>query len=41
VLIGQTEEQPSFELIVRRSFAEYVWTWLAAAAEEYGMESAL
>ena len=37
VLIGQIEEQPYFELIVRRSFAEYVWTWLEAAAEEYGM----
>jgi sarcosine oxidase subunit gamma len=36
VLIGQIEEQPYFGLIVRRSFAEYVWTWLEAAAEEYG-----
>lgn len=39
VLIGQIEEQPYFELIVRRSFAEYVWTWLEAAAEEYGMSA--
>ena len=38
VLIGQIEEQPYFELIVRRSFAEYVWAWLEVAAEEYGME---
>jgi len=39
MLIGQIEEQPHFELIVRRSFAEYMWTWLEAAAEEYGMEA--
>lgn len=38
VLIGQIEEQPYFELVVRRSFAEYVWTWLEVAAEEYGFE---
>jgi len=37
ILIGQIEEQPHFELIVRRSFAEYVWAWLAVAAEEYGI----
>jgi sarcosine oxidase subunit gamma len=39
ILIGQIEEQPYFELIVRRSFAEYVWTWLETAAEEYGVAS--
>jgi sarcosine oxidase subunit gamma len=38
VLIGQIEEQPYFELIVRRSFADYLWTWLESAAEEYGLE---
>jgi sarcosine oxidase subunit gamma len=37
ILIGQIEEQPHFELIVRRSFAEYVWAWLEVAAEEYGL----
>jgi len=40
VLIGQIEEQPYFELIVRRSFADYLWTWLESAAEEYGLEIA-
>ena len=40
ILIGQVEEQPYFELIVRRSFADYVWTWLERAAEEYGLEVA-
>ena len=39
VLIGQIEEQPYFELVVRRSFAEYVWTWLGEAAEEYGLSA--
>jgi sarcosine oxidase subunit gamma len=28
---------PLFELTVRRSFADYVWRWLAAAAREYGL----
>lgn len=27
----------SFELVVRRSFADYVFVWLEDAAEEYGM----
>ena len=40
VLIAQVEEQPYFELIVRRSFADYLWTWLESAAEEYGFEAA-
>jgi len=40
VLIGQIEEQPYFELIVRRSFADYLWTWLESAAEEFGLEIA-
>jgi sarcosine oxidase gamma subunit len=26
------------ELIVRRSFADYLWTWLESAATEYGFE---
>jgi len=26
-----------FELIVRRSFADYVWTWLQVASREYGL----
>jgi sarcosine oxidase subunit gamma len=28
----------AFELIVRRSFADYVWAWLEDAAAEYGLE---
>ena len=41
ILIGQVEEQPYFELIVRRSFADYLWTWLESVAEEYGLEVAV
>jgi sarcosine oxidase subunit gamma len=40
VLIGQIETQPCFELIFRRSFADYLWTWLEIAAAEYGLEVA-
>ena len=40
ILIGQIEEQPYYELVVRRSFADYLWTWLELAAEEYGFEVA-
>jgi len=31
----------SFELIIRRSFADYVWLWLQRAGREYGMEFGL
>ena len=40
ILIGQIENQPYFELIFRRSFADYLWTWLEGAAAEYGLEVA-
>ena len=36
VLIGQLENQPCYEIIVRRSFADYLWLWLEDAAAEYG-----
>lgn len=35
ILIRQVDEVPSFEIVVRRSFADYVWTWLEDAASEY------
>jgi sarcosine oxidase subunit gamma len=31
------EGEPAYQLIVRRSFAEYVWCWLEDAAREYGV----
>ena len=35
ILIRQVDEAPSFEIIVRRSFADYLWIWLEDAASEY------
>jgi sarcosine oxidase subunit gamma len=37
VLIGLVDDQPAYEIIVRRSFAEYVLLWLRHAASEYGV----
>jgi sarcosine oxidase subunit gamma len=37
VLIRQRDESPLFDLVVRRSFADYLWLWLERAAEELGM----
>ncbi len=37
VLIRPLEESSSFDLTVRRSFAEYAVLWLRDAAEEYGV----
>ena len=36
VIIRCVDDSPSFELIVRRSFAEYTALWLQDAALEYG-----
>ena len=35
VLIGLVDDQPTFEIVVRRSFAEYLALWLRHAAGEY------
>jgi len=37
VLIGIVDDQPVYEVIVRRSFAEYLALWLQSAAAEYGV----
>ena len=37
VTIRQLDESPSFDLIVRRSFAGYLAQWLEDAAQEYGL----
>jgi sarcosine oxidase subunit gamma len=37
VLIRHRPDAPLFELIVRRSFADYLWRWLEEAAKEFGM----
>jgi len=38
VLIRLQDEGPAFEIVVRRSFADYLWLWLEDAAAEYGFE---
>lgn len=38
VLFGLLDDKPTFELIVRRSFAEYLVKWLRHAGDEYGIE---
>ena len=40
VLIHQTTAEPAFEIYVMRSFAEYAWTWLMDAGEEFGVRIA-
>jgi len=37
ILIRQIDAAPSFEIVVRRSFADYLWLWLEDAAAEYGL----
>lgn len=37
ILLRQTDAEPTFELIARRSFADYLWLWLQDAAAEYGL----
>jgi len=36
-LIRQVDETPAYDLVVRRSFADYLWRWLEDAAQEYGV----
>ena len=36
-LIHQTTDAPEFEIHVQRSFAEYAWTWLEDAGQEFGI----
>lgn len=36
-IMHQLDDAPSFDLFVRRSFAEYLWSWLTDAAGEYGI----
>ena len=37
VTVRQLDDSPSFDLIVRRSFADYLALWIEDAAEEYGL----
>lgn len=38
VLIGLVDDRPTFQMIVRRSFAEYLALWLRNAAREHGVK---
>ena len=37
VLLRLLDREPSFEIVVRRSFADYLWLWIEDAAAEYGL----
>jgi sarcosine oxidase subunit gamma len=36
VILHQIDDRPSYDLMPRRSYAEYLWTWLIDAMAEYG-----
>ena len=40
VLIHQVGEAPAFEIHVPRSFAQYAWTWIMDAGQEFGIRIA-
>ncbi|MGQ9364946.1 sarcosine oxidase subunit gamma [Azospirillum sp. ST 5-10] len=40
VILRQVDEAPTYDLLPRRSFGEYVWAWLADAMTEYGGRTA-
>jgi sarcosine oxidase subunit gamma len=37
VIIHQRGDEPSFDIYVQRSLAEYLWSWLEDAAQPYGI----
>jgi len=37
VILHQTDDAPTFEIYVHRSFADYAWRWLDDAGLEYGV----
>lgn len=40
ILLRRVDGDSAFELVVRRSFADYLWLWLEDAAAEHGLEVA-
>jgi sarcosine oxidase subunit gamma len=36
VILHQLDDRPSYDVLPRRSFAEYLWMWLSDAVAEYG-----
>ena len=37
VLLHLVDDRPTFEITLARSFADYLWSWLTAKGEEYGL----
>jgi sarcosine oxidase subunit gamma len=37
VLLHQTDDAPSYEIYVLKSFADYLWRWIGLIAEDFGM----
>ena len=37
VILHQRDDVPSYDLLPRRSFAEYLWLWLVDASAEFGV----
>jgi sarcosine oxidase gamma subunit len=37
ITLIQVDDAPSYELIVRNSFAPYLWSWLADASQDVGV----
>jgi sarcosine oxidase subunit gamma len=37
VLLHQTDSQPSYEIYVLKSFADYLWRWIGLVAEDFGV----
>jgi sarcosine oxidase subunit gamma len=41
VLIGHIDDEPTWDVVVRRSFSEYLCIWLQSAGEEHGVTFSL
>ena len=39
ILVRVVDTTPAFEIVVRRSYADYLWLWLVDAAAEYGVKA--
>ena len=37
IILHQTGDAPAYDIYIERSMADYIWTWLEDAAEEYGL----
>ena len=38
-VVELSESDARYELVVRRSFSDYLWLWLQRAGAEYGMQA--